>query len=182
MLPITFTLLTTADAPALSEVALHAYRDHYLHLWHDAGEWYMQHSFAIDQLTTELADLNARYFMVNLNSEPVGFLKLNLDKALPDSDTTTHSEANSLELERIYLVKEATGHGVGQAAMRFVETMARERSKQTLWLKSMDTGPALGFYERMGFYPHSTQRLTFPQMKQELRGMIVFQRAVNNDQ
>ena len=178
MLPVTFTPQTTANAPALSEITLCAYRDHYLHLWHDAGEWYMNHSFAVDQLTTELADPNARYFMVNLNGEPVGFLKLNLDKVLPDTDSITHSEANDMELERIYLVKEATGHGVGQAAMRFVEDMARERGKKTLWLKSMDTGPALGFYERMGFKHHGTQRLNFPQMKEEFRGMIVLVKGI----
>jgi diamine N-acetyltransferase len=177
MSPVTFVLLTPSDAHALSKIALRAYRDHYLDYWHDRGEWYMQHSFAPEQLTAELADPNARYFMVHLNAVPVGFIKVNLDKALDH-----YSAADSLELERIYLVKEATGTGVGQAAMQFVEQLARSHNKKLLWLKSMDTSPALGFYKRVGFQTHSTLRLTFPQMKEELRGMIVLQRSVIRDQ
>jgi len=177
---ITFTELRVADAPALSDIALRAYRDHYLDYWYDRGEWYMQHSFAPSQLATELADLNARYFTVQLHNEPVGFLKVNTHKALPNSNLPAQSERNSLELERIYMVKAATGHGVGQAALQFVEIMAREQSKQTLWLKSMDSSPALGFYKRMGFQPYGTHRLTFPQMKEELRGMVILCKEIPN--
>jgi len=186
MTSIDFTPLTVADAPALSEVALRAYRDHYLDYWYDRGEWYMQHSFAIDQLATELADQNARYFMVNLDSKPVGFLKVNLDKPLPCSDLSgngkgspTVSQTDGFELERIYLVKTVTGHGVGQVAMNFVETMARKRGKQTLWLKAMDSSPALGFYKRLGFQQHGTHRLHFPQMKEDLRGMVILRKELD---
>ncbi len=175
---ITFEPLTVADAPALSEVALRAYRDHYLDYWYDRGEWYMQHSFAPSQLAAELADPNARYFMVNLNSEPVGFLKVNLDKPLPGSPSIGQSVVTDIELERIYLVDAATGQGVGQAAMDFVERMARERGKQMLWLKAMDSSPAIGFYRRVGFQQHGTQRLTFPQMKEALRGMVVLRKEL----
>ncbi len=176
---LTFTELRVADAPALSDIALRAYRDHYLDYWYDRGEWYMQHSFAPTQLATELADPNVRYFTVRFHNEPVGFLKVNTHKAVPNSTLPTHSEQNSLELERIYLVKAATGHGVGQAAMQFVETMARVQGKQTLWLKSMDSSLALGFYKRMGFQEHGTHRLTFPQMKEELRGMVILSKEVS---
>lgn len=136
----------------------------------------MQHSFAPEQLATELADTNVRYFMVHLNTVPVGFVKVNLDKALDH-----YSAADSLELERIYLVKEATGSGVGQAAMQFVEQLARNHNKKYLWLKSMDTSPALGFYKRVSFQPYGTHQLTFPQMKEELRGMIIFFKMINDE-
>lgn len=179
MPPITFIALSIADAPALSEIALRAYRDHYLDYWYDRGEWYMQHSFAPTQLASELVDPNARYFIVQLRNESVGFLKVNTHKAVPNSTLPAQSEQSSLELERIYLVKAATGHGVGQAAMQFVEEMAREQGKQTLWLKSMDSSSALGFYKRMGFQEHGTHRLTFPQMKEELRGMVILSKEVN---
>lgn len=175
---ITFTPLSVADAPALSELAIRAYRDHYLDLWHDRGEWYMQHSFAPQQLATELADPNARYFRVNLNNEPVGFLKVNLDNPLPGSPSPDQSAGTDIELERIYLVDAATGQGVGQAAMDFVERMARERGKQTLWLKSMDSSLALGFYKRLGFQQQGTHRLTFPQMKEECRGMVILRKEL----
>ncbi len=171
---VTFTPLTVDDAPALSEIALRAYRDHYLDYWDDRGEWYMQHSFAPDQLARELADPNARYFLVHLDAVPVGFVKVNLDKGLDHFPA-----ADSIELERIYLTEAATGHGVGKAAMQLVEQIARERGKKTLWLKAMDTSTALGFYKRMGFRHHGTHRLSFPQMKEERRGMVILQITVS---
>lgn len=176
---VSFHPLAVADAPALSNIALRAYRDHYLDYWYDRGEWYMQHSFAPDQLALELASSNARYFRIDLNGEPVGFLKINLDKALPNSSTAPEQAVREgIELERIYLTKNATGHGVGQAAMQLVEQIARERGKKTLWLKAMDSSPAIGFYARMGFRHHATHRLSFPQMKEELRGMVVLVKTV----
>jgi diamine N-acetyltransferase len=175
---INFTLLTVANASALSELAIRAYRDHYLDLWHDEGAWYIQHSFAPYQLATELADPNARYFRIDLERKPVGFLKVNLDNPLPGSPLPNESAVTDMELERIYLVDAATGQGVGQAAMNFVEMMARERGKQTLWLKSMDNSLALGFYKRLGFQQHGTHRLNFSQMKAERRGMVILKKLV----
>lgn len=133
----------------------------------------MQHSFAPAQLATELADPSARYFMVWLHDDPAGFLKVNLEKPLPDQPGN-----NGLELERIYLLKETTGHGVGRAAIDYVEGLARSLGKQTLWLKAMDSSPAVSFYKHMGFQEHSTLRLTFLQMKEELRGMVILQKPL----
>lgn len=81
---VSFTRLGPADAQLLSDVALRSYQQHYLDYWHDRGAWYMQHSFAPKRLVAELADPNARCFMVLLDDEPAGFLKINIDKPLPD--------------------------------------------------------------------------------------------------
>lgn len=170
---VRFTQLGPADARVLSTVALESYRQHYLDYWYDRGEWYMQHSFAPERLAVELADPNARYFMVWRHNERAGFLKINLDKPLPDQPAN-----KGLELERIYLLKAATGHGVGQAAVEYVEKLARGAGRQTLWLKAMDTSEALSFYERMGFRHYGTLRLDFPQMKEELRGMVILQKPL----
>ncbi|GAB3501295.1 spermidine/spermine N(1)-acetyltransferase [Spirosoma knui] len=170
---VRFSLLTAADAQALSEIAKQSYSQHYLDCWYDRGEWYLERSFAVQQLTNELNDPNARYFMVLLAEKPVGFIKINIDKPLPNQPNN-----NGLELERIYLLDEATGHGVGRAAVHYVEDITRQRGKQTLWLKAMDTSPAVGFYRHMGFQDHSRLRLNFPQMKEEVRGMIVLQKPL----
>ncbi len=54
------------DVALLRQVALQAYCDHYLHLWHDGGAWYIDRSFSIEQLTQELADENANFFLAIL--------------------------------------------------------------------------------------------------------------------
>lgn len=170
---ICFTPLTAADATALSDIAIRSYKQHYLDYWYDRGEWYLERSFSVPQLAKELDDPHARWFMVLLADEPVGFLKINVDNPLPDQP-----DNNGLELERIYLLKEVSGQGVGRAAVEYVENLTRHLGKRTLWLKAMDTSPSVGFYERMGFELHSKLRLTFPQMKEELRGMVILQKPL----
>src|SRR6266498_2066745 len=70
------------DAALLSDVAICAYSDHYLHLWHDEGKWYIEKSFSVESLLHELGDANAWFYIIYYNKEAVGFLKLNIDAQL----------------------------------------------------------------------------------------------------
>ncbi len=166
-----FDLLSVSDAELLSEVAKRAYADHYLHLWHDGGAWYMARSFAIDVLRQELDDANARFYLIYADNEPVGFLKLNIDQPSP-----CKPGLNALELERIYLQKEATGRGIGDQAITFVIDQARALAKEVVWLKAMKSSDkVVAFYEKMGFDLCGTSRLPYTMMREELRQMVSMQ-------
>lgn len=169
-----FQLLSVSDADQLADVALRAYTDHYLHLWHDGGAWYINRSFTPDVLRRELENIDTRFYLVHQHGQPVGFLKLNLHQPSPCHDT-----ANALELERIYLINAVTGQGIGKASMQFVIEQARQLKKELIWLKAMDSSQeALAFYRAMGFEPCGTDRLPFEVMKEPLRGMVILQRAL----
>ncbi|MBC3787227.1 GNAT family N-acetyltransferase [Spirosoma utsteinense] len=169
-----FQLLSVSDAELLAEVALRAYTDHYLHLWHDGGAWYINRSFTPEVLRRELDNPNARFYLVQQHGQPVGFLKLNLHQPSPCQVTV-----NALELERIYLINAVTGLGIGRACMQFVIEQARQLQKEVVWLKSMDSShDALAFYGKMGFEPCGTDRLPFEVMKEAFRGMIVLHRTL----
>lgn len=161
--------LQPEDAAFLSEVARKAYSDHYLDLWYDEGKWYTEKYFSTEQLSAELNDKNSCFFIAFHNEIPIGFLKLNIDAPLPVCE-----EQNALELERIYLKKEATGKGIGKQLMQLTESIAKEYNKDLIWLKAMDTseGP-ISFYKKMGFEIKATHRLKHPLMKEELRGMVI---------
>ena len=165
--------LGVEDAALLSAVAMRAYSDHYLHLWHDGGEWYLQTYFTAARFAEELCDANALFFLIYCEGEAVGFLKLNIDMLSPDETK------NALELERIYLTKEASGKGIGTYALQFTIAVAKAEKKSAVWLKVMDssTGP-IRFYEKMGFEICGTHRLYFIQMKEALRGMFVMQKFI----
>ena len=164
--------ITVDDALLLSDVALRAYKDHYLHLWHEGGEWYMEKSFAVHNLAAELASSNSRFFMVYVAGQPAGFIKINIDAPLED-------ETNALELERIYFVKAVNGRGVGTKAMEHIMAIAKGLGKKILWLKVMDSSTAaIAFYKKFGFDICGTYRLDFVQMKEELRGMYVMKAAL----
>ena len=164
----------------LADLARRAYCDHYLPLWHDNGAWYLQKCFTPEQLEKELGDPNSRFFRVNYQNEPVGYLKLNL--AQPESSyihTDFVPPANSLELERIYFLKKATGKGIGSAAMQFVDDFARQQGKTAVWLKAMDSShAAIAFYEKQGYRLCGTHRLDFPAMKEEFWGMIILEKKL----
>lgn len=170
---IRITPCTTAALHTLQDIAINAYGDHYLYLWYDGGMWYIDKCFSDAALKKELADLNAAFFLVYIQEELVGFLKLNISKAFEGG-----SAEESLELERIYLKKSASGKGVGRQAVAFTVDFARQRNKRIVWLKAMDSSRSVDFYEQNGFEKCGTYRLDFKAMKPEYRGMYVMQRIL----
>ena len=164
---ITILPCSTTDIPLLSEVATAAYLAHYTYLWHDNGEYYVNRSFNHDRFKQEMADDNARFYLIYVADEAVGFLKLNLDKGFD-----LYASHIALELERIYILPKATGQGVGKKVMDFVLDIARKRHKSVVWLKSMDSSKALPFYQRHGFQIQGSALLDFAPMKDEYRNIL----------
>lgn len=160
---------SSADINMISEVAIRAYRDFYLYLWEDDGSWYINRSFMPHQIQKEIVDINTAYFSLKSGGEVVGFMKLNIDRPLKG-----HEEWNALELERIYLLKAASGIGIGRQAVEFCFDFARKRKKEIIWLKSMDSSEAIYFYKKMGFEECGDSQLDFELMKPQYRGMITF--------
>lgn len=166
--------LEPANALLLQQVALKAYADHYLHLWHDEGKWYMEKYFSVEKLENELKELNSIFYLAYYNNSPVGFLKLNINKPLENED-----EKNCLELERIYLSKDVTGKGIGRKLVDLALHVAKEYNKDIVWLKAMDSsGGAILFYRKMGFEVSGTHTLKHTMMKEELRGMVIMKRKI----
>ena len=165
--PLKILPCTIKDAKDLSDIAIRAYKDYYLYLWFDNGGWYINYSFAPTVFEKELSDHNHAFFFLNEKESPVGFLKLNISRPLKD-----HEEHNAIELERIYLIKTATGKGYGRRVVEFCFDYATDLNKEIMWLKAMDSSDAVGFYKRLGFEVCGTFRLDFPQMKPEFRGMV----------
>lgn len=160
------------DVALLSDIAIRAYCDHYKHLWYDEGKCYAKKSFSKENLLNELKDKNAWFFIILLNNEAVGFLKLNIDAPLREN-------TNALELERIYLTKSATGKGIGKYVFYFVMDIAKECNKKLIWLKVMDSSAdAIAFYKKMGFEIFDVTRLDFEMMKPEFRGMYLMKREI----
>ena len=162
-----------AAAGEISEVAIRSYKDFYLYLWNDDGSWYVNRCFSPSIIEEELKDPNATFFLLRKNFERVGFLKLNFNRELKGFE-----ELNCLELERIYLTQAASGKGYGREAMEFCFEFARKKWMQIIWLKAMDSSPAVDFYRKMGFEQCGSFRLDFELMKPSLRGMVIMKKAL----
>src|SRR5439155_1327583 len=74
------------------------------------------------------------------------FVKMNINQPLHN-----YEKFDCIELERIYLVRSATGKGHGHKVVEFCFEYARKLNKQLIWLKAMDSSEAVFFYEKLGF-------------------------------
>ncbi|GAB3203857.1 GNAT superfamily N-acetyltransferase [Pontibacter aydingkolensis] len=165
---IEITPCTIADLYTLQDIAINSYGDHYLYLWHDGGMWYIDRCFSDAALKKELKDPNAAFFLIHAQEQLVGFLKLNIN-----AEFENYTAEEALELERIYLLKSASGQGIGRAVVNFTKAYAQSLNKKVIWLKAMDSSKSVDFYEQNGFEKCGTYTLDFEVMKEEYRGMYV---------
>ena len=169
MYDVIISRCSLGDIPDLINIASTTYLQHFSHLWHDKGEEYVAKHFNERILRSEMKAPSAAFFMIYYQNQLAGYLKLNVHAALGNYD-----QHDCLEVERIYLLKEATGNGVGQQVMEFVLRFAREKSKRVVWLKVMESSSqAIRFYEKAGFGKAASLPVYFPLLKEELRGMHV---------
>jgi diamine N-acetyltransferase len=170
---VTIKKSTSKDVPVIISVALQSYLNNYTHLWLDRGVAYMQYCFNNDKIATELAETNAAFFIIYNEKEAVGFIKLNVDKAIG-----SYNAATSLELERLYLLKKASGKGFGQQAMEFVTGFAKKRKKKIIWLRTMEKSAALEFYKKQAFTLYEEASLTYPEIKEEFKKILTLYKEI----
>ena len=164
-----------ADLQEVREIGWRSYFPHYTHLWHEGGaENYLEHCFGEKALQRDLADPNVEYYIISVEGETIGFMKLILQKRVPDSEVE-----NALYLEKIYFVEEWTGKGVGQKLMQMAFERAQELQRECVWLEAMDTSDKpIAAYERAGFVIHSRTRHFSDLIKEEFRGMVVMKKCL----
>lgn len=178
---ISFHQATFSDAQTLSDLAKAIYQENYLHLWLPGGaDWYMhQYAYPVHQLEQELADSNNAYYLLLDNQEPVGYLKLLLNSNLTDYDPT-----DALEIERIYLLENWKGRGLGKKMMQLALDTAKALNKKVIFLKAMDSSQdAIAFYQHQGYRISGTFSLPMPTyqlMKESFRGMLILSKLLND--
>ncbi len=151
------------------DVGTTAYNQHYLHLWeYNDPSPYIKTSFTHETLSKEYGDNNTALFVIHLKNTPVGILKITKNKALGN-----FTDDQALLLDKIYMLKEYAGHGLGSQIINFVGTTAKRLRKKIVWLDTMQKGPALQFYLKNGFKIHSETTLKFPATIEKERPMYV---------
>jgi GNAT superfamily N-acetyltransferase len=166
-----------SDALALTTLARDIYKDHYLHLWHPGGaDWYMEeYAYSLAGMEKDLEDPNVEYYISVEDGAYTGYLKLVLSSFLEGEE--------ALEVERIYLYKNALGKGLGRQFMELAIQRAGELDRKTIYLKAMDSSDAaIAFYRKMGFEICGTLQLPLPdflRMKKEFRGMVIMKRNID---
>ena len=108
---------------------------------------YLEEAFSKIKLTTELNDENIEFYFAIVNEEIIGYLKINFGPS-----QTELQEANTVEIERIYVLKDFHGRKVGQALFDKAIIIAQDRKADYLWLGVWEQNlRALRFYKKNGF-------------------------------
>lgn len=108
---------------------------------------YLNESFSVEKLTAELKDQHAEFYFALLGNQVIGYLKINFG-----ASQTELKEKNALEIERIYVLKEFYGKGVGQQLYNRAMEIARLRGVDYVWLGVWEENTrAIRFYKKNGF-------------------------------
>ncbi|RKR18747.1 ribosomal protein S18 acetylase RimI-like enzyme [Maribacter vaceletii] len=155
------------DITELRKICIDAYSKNFYNHWNEGGlEWYLEKEFNVERLKSDLLDKDAEYYFIKRGLKNVGFIKIrnNTNKDL--------NIENAVELEKIYVLPECKGMGIGKTALNGIIKKAKERGSGNLFLCVIDTNmSAIAFYEKLGFTFHSKTILDIPYFKEELKGM-----------
>lgn len=108
---------------------------------------YLEENLSVEKLRSELGNEDSRFYFALEEEKVIGYLKVNFGK----SQTESRYE-NSLEIERIYVLKEYHGKNVGQQLYDKAIEIAKGNSLEFVWLGVWEKNlRAINFYKKNGF-------------------------------
>lgn len=163
------------DVKALKQICSAAYAKNFHHHWNENGlDWYLESEYGDERLKADLANDNLEYYFIMCGENPVGFVKIRYNAELNGMQNP------AVELEKIYLLPEFKGKGLGKATMDKIVESLKRKGVLTLFLCVIDTNTnAITFYKKLGFIQHSTTCLCLPYFKEELKGMYRMMLEIN---
>ncbi|HDZ05620.1 hypothetical protein LCGC14_0066760 [marine sediment metagenome] len=156
------------------ELGTKAYNQHYRHLWpYGVTDTYIENSFTNEVLLNEEQNENTILYLIKINIDYVGILKITLHKQIH-----AYSKLHALYLDKIYILKEYSGKGIGTKSLLFVENIAKKHLKRAVFLESMQKGPALQFYINNHFTIVDTTKVPFSNVIEEEKPMYLLKKDI----
>lgn len=108
---------------------------------------YLAEGFSTEKLERELLNPESPYYFALLDSEIVGYLKMNMGAAQSEPE-----DLMAVEIERIYVRTIWHGKSVGQKLFDHAYSIALARNAPYLWLGVWEKNlRAIRFYQKQGF-------------------------------
>ena len=115
---------------------------------------YLQDSFSEASTREQLEDPGNFFLIAQLDDKMIGYAKLQ-ENNKPFHDKTI----NAVELERIYVLKDYQGEGVGKILLDDCLAFAQLRKYPVMWLGVWEENlDAIKFYQRQGFVVFGSQK------------------------
>jgi len=108
---------------------------------------YLNENLSQEKLLEELKNNDSQFYFAEIDGEIAGYLKVNF------GDSQTELKDNkSLEIERIYVVKDYHGKGIAQALYAKAIEIANSLDSEYIWLGVWEENArAISFYKKNGF-------------------------------
>lgn len=108
---------------------------------------YLEAEFSKSKLAMELQNAFSEFYFVSFDKQVVAYLKLNFGPA-----QTELQDERSMEIERIYVLKEFQRKNLGQLLFNKAFEIARRRNIEYIWLGVWEENRrAIQFYKKNGF-------------------------------
>lgn len=109
---------------------------------------FISSSFSQSVILAELSDKKNIYHIIYYKGTPAGYSKIKYNQPNPSID-----ETNITKMERLYLLKQFYGKGLGEKLMNFNINIARNEEQVGMWLYVwVENKIAYTFYQKSGFY------------------------------
>lgn len=113
----------------------------------DNMQKYLDENLSIDKLINEWSNPNSEFYFASIDGKIIAYLKINTGEA-----QTELKGKSSLEIERIYVLKDYHGKKVGQILYDKAIEIARQRQVDYVWLGVWEKNlKAIQFYRKNGF-------------------------------
>lgn len=108
---------------------------------------YLKNNFTNEKLINELSNMHSVFYIALDDNQVIGYLKINIEDAQTELQST-----DTLEIERIYVLKEFHGNKVGQLLYNKALEIANQQNKTYIWLGVWEQNyRAIAFYKKQGF-------------------------------
>ena len=166
---VAFESVTPVNLKEYVTVGVQSYCEHYLHLWKDRDPTaYISNGLTKEVVEQELQDANALNYLIKLKEKTVGVLKLVQHCGIDEI-----SDLEALKAEKIYLLKEYSGKGIGKQVLQFIEEMADKLNKKFVWLDAMQKGKPVVFYRKNGYIIKRESEIPFRGAKPNEKAMWI---------
>ncbi|ELR72724.1 PaiA-like polyamine N(1)-acetyltransferase [Fulvivirga imtechensis AK7] len=145
---ITIRQVGRGDLPALQQIGKTTFIEAFGAANSPANmEKYLSEKFSMEAIAMEVGDPESLFFFAESAGEALGYLKVNFGAA-----QTEPLPGKSLEIERIYVLADYYGQGVGKLLFNKALDIAGEKAMDVIWLGVWEENPrAIRFYEKNGF-------------------------------
>lgn len=136
------------DIPEMRQVAISTYHDTFAEFnTPENMSSYFEEAYSLQNLTNELSEVNSKLFLACEEDKIIGFARL---REYPEVRDMLGN--NTVELQRLYVLKAAQGKSAGKLLMENALLYARNRNYDWIWLGVWERNfRAQEFYRKWGF-------------------------------